>query len=85
MVRACVNGYSDSLFDQTVLSVQSGYWAAYYTNAKHPKPLKMVIADMLRRKDQARQTNTKQVVKPEVDVEAFLATEEAFLKRLKAK
>ena len=85
MFKAYIQGYSDRLFDQQILSVQSGYWAAYYSNAKHPKPLKTLIAEMTRKKNKTEQKKSKNVVKPEVDVSAFLAQEERFLKKLQAK
>lgn len=84
MFRAYIQGYSDRLFDQQLLTVQAGYWAAYYTNAKHPKPLKTLISDMSNRKAQNEIKKSKSIVKPEVDVEAFLATEEQFLRKLKS-
>lgn len=85
--KAVIQGYSDRIFDQQILTVQSGYWAAYYQNAKHPKPIKTVIDGMISRRRQAEEKvfKGKNVERPEVDVEAFLATEEQFLKRLQSK
>ena len=83
--KAYIQGYSDRLFDQQILSVQSGYWAAYYSNAKHPKPLKKLIDEMTRKKNKIEQKKSKNVIKPEVNVDAFLAQEERFLNKLKSK
>ena len=83
--QAYIQGYSDRLFDQQIMSVQSGYWAAYFTNSKHPKPVKTIISEMSIKKDKVDKSHSKNVVKPEVDVEAFLETEAKFLKQLQAK
>lgn len=83
--KAYIQGYSDRLFDQQIVAVQTGYWAAYYTNAKHPKPLATIITEMARRKELKEKSNKGNIVKPEVDVEAFKATEEQFLRRLQSK
>lgn len=85
MFKACIQGYSDRLFDGQILSVQTGYWAAYYSNAKHPKPTKTIISEMSRNKLKAETKHQGRVAKPEVDVDAFLATEEQFLRRLQSK
>lgn len=85
MLKTYIQGYSDRLFDQQILSVQTGYWAAYYSNAKHPKPLKILIAEMTHNKNKTEQKKSKNVTKPEVDVNAFLEQEERFLKRLQSK
>lgn len=82
MFKAYTQGYSDRLFDLQILSVQSGYWAAYYSNAKHPKSLNSLITEMTRRKNETEQKSSKNVVKPEVDVEAFLELERRFRDKL---
>ena len=84
MFKAYVQGYSDRLFDFQILTVQTGYWAAYYSNAKHPKSLKTLITEMTNKKTEAEQKLHKSIVKPQVDVEAFLAMEQQFLERLQA-
>ena len=80
MFQAYVTGYSDRLFDQQVLAVQAGYWAGYYSKAKHPKNIKTILTSML----QQRQRSEKRVntPAPDVDVEAFLAMEQRFKERL---
>lgn len=80
MLKACVDGYSDSLFDQQILSVQAGYWAGYYNRMKKPKPIKSVIDSLVRNK--SRQDASGRVTAPEVDVDAFLEQEAQFQKRL---
>lgn len=80
MFNAYVDGYSDHLFDQQVIAVQAGYWAGYYSKAKHPKNIKTILTTMLRKRQ-----NAEKKVKtpaPEVDVEAFLAMEQRFKEKM---
>lgn len=80
MFNAYVDGYSDHLFDQQVIAVQAGYWAGYYSKAKHPKNIKTILTTMLRKRQ-----NAEKKVKtpaPEVDVEAFLAIEQRFKEKM---
>lgn len=80
MFNAYVDGYSDHLFDQQVIAVQTGYWAGYYSKAKHPKNIKTILTTMLRKRQ-----NAEKKVKtpaPEVDVEAFLAMEQRFKEKM---
>lgn len=79
--RACIEGYSDRLFDEQVLAIQTGYWAGYYNRARKPKPVKAVLESLMRKK--TKQVASKSVKAPEVDVDAFLAQEQMFLQRLK--
>ena len=79
--EAFVSGYSDRLLDSQLLAVQSGYWAAYYTNSKHPKPLKQILESMVM-KHVCTLKPSSSAPKPDVDVEAFLAQEERFKKKL---
>lgn len=80
----CVRGYADRLFDSQTLAIQTGFWAAYYSNSKHPKSVENQVKAMIKRKEQYEDTakTSLHLVKPEVDVEAFKATEEQFLRRL---
>ena len=80
MFRAYVAGYADHLFDMQALAVQSGYWAGYYGNAKHPKNPKDILAMMSQKR--ARQSGKSPGAVPDVDVEAFLATERRFKERM---
>lgn len=82
--RAVVAGYADRLIDEQILAVQTGYWTSYYSNTKHPKPLKKVTEDILKRSKEAAKRSTGNVPKPEVDVDAFLEKEARFKRRLKA-
>ena len=81
VVQAVIKGYSDALLDQQIIAVQSGYWSAYYSGAKHPKPVNRIAEDMVRRHRQqdARKVSTP---KPDVDVEAFLEMEAQFKAKL---
>ena len=76
--QSIVAGYSDRLIDLQILSIQTGYWAAYYVGSKHPKsPDK--IADSFTKK---RVKAPKVVPVAEVDVDTFLAREARFKSRL---
>lgn len=81
MVQTCISGYADSLLDQQILALQTGYWAAYYVGSKHPKPVSKLAEDMVS-KHQKQDANATSTIRPEVDVEAFLAKEEQFKARL---
>lgn len=78
--NAYVKGYGDHLFDQQVLAVQMGYWAGYYSKAKHPKNIKTILQNMLRK----RQNAEKRIKSPalEVDVETYLETERQFKEKM---
>ena len=78
--QAYVLGYSDRLFDQQILAVQAGYWAGYYSRAKHPKSIKTILTTMLRKRTQAEKKIRTPA--PDVDVEAFLAMEQKFKERM---
>lgn len=78
--QAYVAGYSDHLFNQQTLAVQTGYWAGYYSKAKHPKNIKTILTTMLRKRTQAEKKI--KMPAPEVDVEAFLAMEQKFKERI---
>ena len=83
--QAVVRGYSDRLLDMQILSMQSGYWAAYYVMSKHPKMPKDVAAGMLRahKKSEDRQQNVAvSTPAPAVDVDSFLAREARFKAKL---
>lgn len=76
--RAWVNGYSDRLIDIQGVAVHAGFWAAYYNNAKHPKPVDSVVRHL----ESQRVGSKKSAHSNDVDVEGFLATENEFLKRM---
>lgn len=81
MLRACIAGYEDRLFDSQVLAVHSGYWAGYYGNAKKPKSLSSVIKAMINKRSKATQHTSKHV--DDVNVQAFLDKERSFKERVK--
>ena len=81
VLNAFVGGYSDRLLDGQLLTVQSGYWAAYYNNSKHPKSLKTISESLIQRHQRVPRSS-KDSLKPDVDVEAFLAQEELFKQKL---
>lgn len=81
VVLAVIKGYEDRLLDQQLLAVQTGYWSAYYSGAKHPKPVDRVAEEMMQ-KHNRRDAKTTSAPRPAVDVEAFLAMEAQFQARL---
>lgn len=81
--QAYVQGYADRLFDQQTIAVQTGYWAAYYTNSKHPKSVNRIIEGLQKEHNKQKKRPKTHVERPDVDVEAFLAQEEQFKRRLK--
>lgn len=83
-LQAVIEGYQEHLFDLKCISVYQGFWAGYYSNSKHPKPLGTVLNQLLREHKKAKKQNSRnqmQKPKPDVDVAAFLERE----KRFKAK
>ena len=80
MLNAYLRGYGDRLLDQQTMSVQTGYWAGYYSNSKHPKSVKSILTKMIQKH---RQSEPKlKTPAPEVDVEAFLERERQFKEKL---
>ena len=77
--NACVEGYTDRLFDNQIVAVQSGFWSGYYGNSRKPKPLKSIIKSMFKNrfKDDKKQKHVDTV-----DVEEFLRREAAFAAKL---
>lgn len=80
MLKAVIQGYSDHIFDLQLVCTQAGYWAGYYSRTKKPKSIKQVVSTMLHEKEAEEQKHSKNknVVKPEVDVGAFLEMERQF-------
>lgn len=79
--NACIKGYSNRLFDLQIISVQTGYWAGYFTRAKKPKSLKSILNSMVKAKSKEDKSSDKSIKAPEVDVDAFLAMEKRFQER----
>lgn len=85
VLRAYIAGYSDKLLDNQIMAVQIGYWASYYTNSKHPKPVQKVSEEMVR-SHQKKEQDAKKVSRPrpDIDVEAFQEREAQFKARMKS-
>lgn len=82
---AVIEGYQEHLFDLKCLSVYQGYWAGYYSNSRHPKPLSSVLSSLAREHKKAKKQNTNSKAKkprPDVDVAKFLEREQKFKARL---
>lgn len=74
-----IQGYSDRTVELQQLAVEIGYWSAYYSNAKHPKPVAKVL-EMLKKK-----SSTKTHSDQEPDVEAYLQLEQKRLEMLEGR
>lgn len=79
--QAVIKGYGDAILDQQIIALQSGYWSAYYSGAKHPKPVHRIAEDMIRRHAQ-QDAKKMSAPKPDVDVDAFLEMEAQFKAKL---
>ena len=73
--QAYVEGYSERLIDQQRIAVFTGFWAGYYNNTNHAKPVGTVMASLGKKKKKAEHVN-------DINVENFKRTEAAFLKAL---
>lgn len=76
-LNACVEGYSERLFDQQLLSVHIGFWTGYFNNSKHPKSLNNILTSLIKKKDKSNQQHADSI-----DVEEYLRKEQTFKKRL---
>lgn len=84
MVQACIFGYMDSVLDQQLVAVQTGFWAAYYSNSKHPKSVQQISESMLTKHARIKDAQNKaSTPRPDVDVEAFLEREAKFQAKLR--
>ena len=81
MLQAVIQGYSDRMLDSQILALQTGYWSAYYSGARHPKPAHKIAEGMAQR-HQKQNTKKLSPVKPDVDVDAYLEMEAQFKARL---
>ena len=68
-----IQGYSDRTLELQQLAVEIGYWSAYYSNAKHSKPVSKIF-EMLRKKPVKKQHSDQ-----DPDVETFLQLEQKLL------
>lgn len=71
------------MFDLKCLTVYIGYWTSYYTNTKRPKNLSVILQELFDSHKNSKKKKQSSVVKPDVDVDAFLLREEQFNRRLK--
>lgn len=78
--KACVDGYSDRLFDAQILGVHQGYWAGYYSRVKRPKQLKDIIKTLFKN-HKTIESKKPGILYPDIDVEAFMETERQFNQR----
>ena len=79
--QAYVEGYGDRIVDSQIIAVQMGYWSAYYSGVKHPKPVSRIAEDIVRR-HKAQGAKNLNTPKPDVDVDAYLEMEAQFKSRL---
>lgn len=79
-LKAVIEGYQEHLFDLKCLSVYQGFWAGYFSNTKKPKSLNSILTEMVRehQKQRKQHRSKKNVSKPAVDIDKFLARERRF-------
>ena len=82
MFQAVLEGYQEHLFDLKCLTVYAGYWAGYYGNTKRPTPVKDILKKLFDAHRRSKRKASKDYVKPEVDVDAFLQRERNFKARM---
>lgn len=73
--QAYVDGYTDHMFDEQLMTVHTGFWAGYYANSKHPKSVKSIITSLQNKREHDKQGSAHVDT---VDVDAFLAMEAKF-------
>lgn len=78
--RSCVAGYSDRLIDAQSIAVISGFWSGYYSNARRPKPLRVILETICNRTGRAKAAHVS-----DVDVDEFKRKEAEFKRRLQAR
>lgn len=81
--RAVIQGYSDHIFDLQLVAVHQGYWAGYYSRAKKPKGLEIVLRKLFKAKEKGDNKHSNQKKVEDVDVEGFLAKERLRLSQMK--
>lgn len=70
-LSACLEAHSENVINQQKMAVLTGYYAAYYVGAKHPKSPTELMSDL-----DASMYEQKHV--DDVDVEAFKEQERLF-------
>ena len=86
-VQAVINGYSARLIDWQSMAVWSGYYSAYYTNAKHPKKPTEIIThfwDAYSERDSSRGNTTKSI-DMDAELELFAQRDLRFLEKIGGK
>ena len=80
-VQAVIQGYSDRIVDWQSMAVWSGYYSAYYSNAKHAKKPTEVIQRMLSeyQKGDSSRGNTTQDTDMNAELELFAQRDLRFL------
>ena len=80
-VQAVIRGYSDRIIDWQTLAVWSGYYSAYFANAKHSKKPTEIIKRILNEysKGDSSRGNTAQEVDMDAELELFAQRDLRFL------
>lgn len=80
-VQAVIHGYSDRIIDWQSMAVWSGYYSAYFANAKHPKKPTEIIKRIINEssKGDSSRGNTTQEVDMDAELELFAQRDLRFL------
>ena len=80
-VQAVIDGYSARIVDWQSMAIWSGYYSAYYSNAKHPKKPTDIIKRVLNEysKGDCSRGNTAQEVDMDAELELFAQRDLRFL------
>lgn len=80
-VQAVIQGYSDRIVDWQTMAVWSGYYSAYFSNAKHPKKPTEIIKHIIHEysKGDSSKGNTTRDVDMDSELELFAQRDLAFL------
>ena len=80
-VQAVIQGYSDRIVDWQSMAVWSGYYSAYFANAKHPKKPTEIIKNLIdeHSKGDSSRGNTTQAVDMNAELELFAQRDLRFL------
>lgn len=80
-VQAVIHGYSDRIIDWQALAIWSGYYSAYFSNAKHPKKPTEIIKRILNEysKGDSSRGNTTKEVDMDAELELFAQRDLRFL------
>lgn len=79
-VQAVIDGYSERIVDDTIQSVWTGYYAAYFFS-KHPKKPTEVIQKILKAKSQNKSLSVnRELVDMDAELDLIAQRDLAFLK-----